>query len=621
MKKLLSSLLSLALALPLAALPSSALELEEAKELLSDLYVEGVSEEVLALDSLDAILEAIGDPYTFYMTPEQYQAFNQSVNGQTVVGIGATAELAYDGGYRVLSVLPSSPALEAGIQPGDVIVAVDGVAASPEVAPQAMIAGEEGTSLTLTVSREGRTLEFTLVRRSVDIPIVTYQLKDGAGYINCISFGDSTAETVQEAIQAMDKDAAVWIMDLRSNPGGGSGATADTASLFLGQGDMLYFRDGAGGHYRDPLPRYEDLTNKPVIVLTSGHSASGSELFAGDIRAYSGGIALGQRTFGKGTAQIVLNGVNCSYMKDGEAMKITAYRFFAPDGATNHIVGVLPTLLISPENTEAAALLLSCPAPSSPKNHLKIDLAGQAFYVSLDQALEEENAPAFTELLESLPPSAQVRYSTGKSWQSCDPVAPAALAKELGLKGFVSRTLPDAEGSQYAWEINTLATYGLLSGYDDGLFHPGDSVTRAQFCAMAAAALNLPDGKPGRFPDVKEGSWYAGAVSAMADMGFISGYGDGRFGPDDTISYQEMVAILSKVAAWASMDGYYLNQDPLTLQDALTYSGYAGWAQIPARNLDQLSALLEDASPAAPGSREVSAATLCRLMQSIHLIW
>ena len=107
----------------------------------------------------------------------------------------------------------------------------------------------------------------------------------------------------------------------------------------------------------------------------------------------------------------------------------------------------------------------------------------------------------------------------------------------------------------------------------------------------------------------------------MADMGFISGYGDGRFGPDDTISYQEMVAILSKVAAWASMDGYYLNQDPLTLQDALTYSGYAGWAQIPARNLDQLSALLEDASPAAPGSREVSAATLCRLMQSIHLIW
>ena len=88
MKKLLSALLTLTLTLSLAALPASALELEDAKKLLAVNYVEGVAPEVLELDSLDAILEAIGDPYTFYMTAEQYQAFNQSVNGQTVVGIG-----------------------------------------------------------------------------------------------------------------------------------------------------------------------------------------------------------------------------------------------------------------------------------------------------------------------------------------------------------------------------------------------------------------------------------------------------------------------------------------------------------------------------------------------------
>ena len=619
MKKLLSSLLALSLGLSLTILPASALTLEDAKQLLADNYVDGVPPEILELDSLDAILEALGDPYTFYMTPEQYTAFNQSVNGWTVVGIGATVETAYDNGYRIMSILPDSPALEAGVQPGDILIAADGVPMSPEVDPRIPIVGEEGTPLTITVRRGGQELDFSMVRRAVDIPIVTYEQVGDAGVIECISFGSTTAQSFLNAIRELEDGTSVWVVDLRSNPGGDSGATSLSAGLFTGGRIMLYFRDGSGDYYY--RPGIAAATEKPVIVLTSEHSASGSELFAGDIRTYRTGIALGQRTLGKGTAQIVIDDTNSYAMEPGEAMKITAYRFFAPDGATNHILGVLPTLLISPENTEAAALLLSCPAPSSPKNHLKIDLAGQAFYVSLDQALEEENAPAFTELLESLPPSAQVRYSTGKSWQSCDPVAPAALAKELGLKGFVSRTLPDAEGSQYAWEINTLATYGLLSGYDDGLFHPGDSVTRAQFCAMAAAALNLPDGKPGRFPDVKEGSWYAGAVSAMADMGFISGYGDGRFGPDDTISYQEMVAILSKVAAWASMDGYYLNQDPLTLQDALTYSGYAGWAQIPARNLDQLSALLEDASPAAPGSREVSAATLCRLMQSIHLIW
>ena len=106
MKKLLSSLLALALGLSLAVLPASALELDQARELLAVHYVDGVPPEVLELPSLDAILKAIDDPYTFYMTPEQYDAFNQSVNGQTVVGIGATVETAYNGGYRVMSVLP-----------------------------------------------------------------------------------------------------------------------------------------------------------------------------------------------------------------------------------------------------------------------------------------------------------------------------------------------------------------------------------------------------------------------------------------------------------------------------------------------------------------------------------
>ena len=162
MKKLLSSLLALTMALSLAVLPASALELEDAKKLLAIHYVDGVAPEVLELDSLDAILEAIGDPYTFYMTPEQYQSFNQSVNGRTVVGIGATVETAYDGGYRVMSVLPDSPALEAGIQPGDILTAVDGMPTSPDVDPRVPVTGEEGTVVTLTVNRSGQVLEFTL---------------------------------------------------------------------------------------------------------------------------------------------------------------------------------------------------------------------------------------------------------------------------------------------------------------------------------------------------------------------------------------------------------------------------------------------------------------------------
>ena len=620
MKKLLSSLLALALGLSLAVLPASALELDQARELLAVHYVDGVPPEVLELPSLDAILKAIDDPYTFYMTPEQYDAFNQSVNGQTVVGIGATVETAYNGGYRVMSVLPDSPAQEAGIRPGDIITAADGTAMSPEVDPRIPVSGQEGTSVTLTINRNGQTLELTLTRRAVPIPIVTYEQRDGAGVIDCISFGSTTASSVQEAILSMDGDTSVWIMDLRSNPGGDSRSTAASVSLFTGGGIMLYFRDGAGHYnYTYTLPDFPDMTDKPVIVLTSEHSASGSELFAGGIRTYDAGIALGQRTFGKGTAQIVFEERNCPYMKNGEAMKITAYRFFAPDGATNHVTGVLPTLLISPENTDKAAMLLTHPEPRRLDGYWKLVLSGQTFYLKSSDAREEENQAAFTELLEALPLSAALYKGSGAATWTL--VSPEQAASELGLS-FTPRTFTDTEDSQFAREIDILSTYHILKGFGDGTFRPGETISRAQFCAMAASALGLPAsaGKPGRFSDVPDSAWYAGAVNAMANMGFVSGSG-GTFRPGQAITYQEMTSILSRVAAWVSMDGYDLDGLLLTPEEVEKYSDFAPWAQAPARNLDELNALAGDLAPTDPGTREIAAAMLCRLMERTHLIW
>ncbi len=619
MKKLLSSLLALTMALSLAVLPASALELEDAKKLLAIHYVDGVAPEVLELDSLDAILEAIGDPYTFYMTPEQYQSFNQSVNGRTVVGIGATVETAYDGGYRVMSVLPDSPALEAGIQPGDILTAVDGVPTSPDVDPRVPVTGEEGTVVTLTVNRNGQVLEFTLTRRAVNIPIVTYEQVGSAGVIDCISFGATTAQSIQEAIRELDGDTAVWIMDLRANPGGDSGATATSASLFTGGGIMLYFRDGSGRYnYSYTLPEFPDMTDKPVIVLTSEHSASGSELFAGDMRTYQAGIALGQRSFGKGTAQIIFDETNSDVMVGGEAMKITTYRFFSPDGATNHVVGVLPTLLVSPENTSAAALLLTSPKPARAKDFLKLELAGQTFYIDVREAVKAENKAAFVELLEALPPSAKLYEGSGvQSWTR---LTPAQLAQQRDLT-FTSRTFSDTVDCQYAREIDTLAAYHILNGYEDGKFHPDDTLTRAQFVTLVASALDLPAGKVGQFSDVQEDQWFAAPVSAMTDMGFLSGRGDGTFGPNDTITYQEMVTVLSNVAAWTSMDGYDLNNSDLLPEELVEYYDWAEWARVPARNLDALEALTGELAPTDLVTREIAAATLCRLMESTHLIW
>ena len=151
-------------------------------------------------------------------------------------------------GFQILSILPDSPALEAGLQPGDRIMAVDGVDAHRQLGPPPAISGEEGTQVTVTVAATGRpSRDFTLTRRAVDIPIVTYELVDGAGYIDCTSFGASTAATVQEALEELD-DAGRLDHGPALQPRRDQQAAAASAGLFTGSGVMVYFRDGAGNY-------------------------------------------------------------------------------------------------------------------------------------------------------------------------------------------------------------------------------------------------------------------------------------------------------------------------------------------------------------------------------------
>ena len=622
MKKRLAFLLALCLTVSLSAAPAAALELEDARDLLDTYYVDPISESILAMDSLEEMLEALGDPYTVYLTAEEYQQFLSSVNGDTVVGIGVSVHNAYEDGFRIMSVLANSPALEAGLEAGDLIIAVNGEPLSAGSDISALITGEEGTQVTITVIRlsDGRQADYTLTRRAVLLPIVTYETVGDAGLIDCTSFGESTISTVEEALTELDDEVSVWIMDLRSNPGGTSEAAAGTAGLFVGPATMVYFRDADGNYtYTYTTESCPDLTDKPLIILTSPYSASGSELFAADARDHGFGIAIGQRTFGKGIAQSVFDQSNMPQFFDGDALKVTTYRFYSPDGATNHIVGVLPTLMISMENAPAAALLLSTPQPRRAADHLKLEVAGQTFYLDCADADDETYRDAFAELLESLPPSAVLYEGSGSStWTEAEP---ADLAAELGLD-YTGRTFPDIEDSPFREEIETLAAYQLLGGYEDGGFHPQNTVTRAEFCTMIATALNLsPSGSAPTFTDVPSDAWYADSVSAMAGRGFVAGCGDGTFQPNATITYQEMVTILSSVAAWCSMEGYALSQTELSAPEWAEYYEYAAWAQAPARNLNELGALVGDLAPTDLGTREVAAGMLCSLMEGIHLIW
>ena len=617
-RKLLSALLALSLTFSLSAAPAAALTLDEARQLLRDHYVDQIPESILSLDSLDEILEALGDPYTYYMTAEQYQQFTDSVNGETLVGVGITVQTAYDDGFLVLSILPNSPAKEAGLQAGDRIIAVDGVEMTATTDVRSAVTGKEGSTVTLTIRRsDGQVRDFTMQRRAVVIPIVTYDKEGNAGVIECISFGDSTGDTIEEALTALEPDVAAWIMDLRSNPGGDADAAAVSAGLFVGSDIMVYFRDANGNYRFVGTTQYcPDLTDKPLIILTSDYSASGAELFSADARDLGFGIAIGQTTFGKGIAQMIFNSANTEDLFDGDAMKITVYRFYSPDGTTNQWMGVIPTLVMSKENTKTAAMLLTQPEPSRNAGYYKLELAGWTFYISRDEALSGDNRSSFTELLEALPPSAALYEGERNSgWNA---VTPAKLAESLGLD-FHARTFADAADSPFATEIDTLSTFGLLEGYEDGTFRPTNAITRAEFCAMLANVLDLPEGQNLSFSDVADDAWYNKAVSAMAARGFVSGMGDGTFRPDYTITYEQMVTILSSVAVWASMSAEELNgQTDISLAD---YQDFSSWAQRPAWIMDQLGALVGDLQPQDLATRETAAGMLYAMMDSLHMLW
>ena len=379
MKRFFAAGLSLALSLSLCLSPASALTADQAGQLLEDHYVDNVPQSVLDQDSVQEMLAALNDPYTVYMTQEEYQDFLGSVNGEKVVGIGVSMQNAVvDNSFLILSILPDSPAQEAGLQEGDQILAIDGTPVT-SLDQISAISGPEGSQVTLTIrsAATGETRDVTLTRRAVQIPIVTYSLVDGAAVIDCVSFGDSTAATISKALTEYEDLNRPFILDLRSNPGGVTNAAAASASYFVGGGTMVFFRDGDGNYnyvYTDNS--FPDLTDQPLIIMTNGYSASASELFSAAIRDHEGGIAVGQRTYGKGVAQVIFDQDSYPDLFDGDALKITVYRFYSPNGVTNDTVGVLPTLLVSEENTQAIALLLSSPQPEYAAGFWKLDLAG-----------------------------------------------------------------------------------------------------------------------------------------------------------------------------------------------------------------------------------------------------
>ena len=631
MKKMLRGLCAAMCVCAMLVTSAAALSVEDALTLLKERYVNELPASAYQAKTLDALFSAVGDPYTYYMTAEAYQAFLDGVeNEDSVTGIGAG--ISYEeSGILITSVLPGSGSEDAGLVAGDLIIAVNGKSCVPAgESDRVRIIGEVGTSVRVTVRHEnGSVQDYTIERRIVPIHNTLVSAKDGVGHIDCDSFGTQTDEYFADGIGRYDDQVHLWVVDLRGNTGGVSAAAVGALGAFAGAGPQLSFRDRSG-QLLQSCYFGDRLTKSPAIVLIDPYTASASEIFAGGIRASRAGISVGSRSFGKGVAQVVFDKSNSPYFAGGDAVKLTAYRFYLADGNTTDRIGVIPTLLVPTDCAEEVAQLLSEKEPSSPNGYLRLTLSGRDFYVNLTKAQSEAHRPAFTALITALAPDVKIALGLSSGWVPMT----TAMAHTLYTSGTASRWFTDLDGCRYANEINALGTYKLVSGNGDGAFRPNDTMTRAEICALLAKALNVTTGVGGYFTDFESFRWYAGSVNAMASLGLVDGVGDGKFDPYGTMTQEQFFTVMGRLAAFlnCSVSSYYDSLDEDALNADASLAPFRSWARGHVKTLSsclltekgepasmlfgELSAL----SPRTPITRGEAAATMYNVLTKLGVL-
>ena len=631
MKRLLRRLCATACVCAMLVTSAAALSVEDALTLLEEHYVNELPAAAYQAKTLDELFDAVGDPYTYYMTAEEYQAFLDGVEDEdSVTGIGA--QISYEeNGILIAAILPGGGAEEVGLVAGDLIIAVNGESCVPaEESDRTMITGEAGTSVRVTVKREdGNVQDYTIERRSVPIHNTLVTIKDGVGRIDCDSFATQTGTYFADGIGKYDDQAHLWVVDLRSNTGGVTSAAISALGAFTGAGPQLYLRDRSGqllkSYYFDNY-----LTEAPAVVLMDRYSASASEIFAGGIRAYRAGISVGSRSFGKGVAQLVFSKSNSPCFVGDDAVKLTAYRFYLADGNTSDRIGIIPTLLVPADCTEEIVQLLSEKKPSSPDGYLRLTLAGWDFYVDLENAQSEAHRSAFATLISVLAPDAKIALGHGSGWTSVT----VAMARTLYADNAPDHWFTDLDGCSYAREINTLGTYGLLLGNGDGKFRPNAPMTRAEVCTMLARALNVTTTVGGYFTDFEDFRWYAGSVNAMAMLGLVNGVGNGRFDPHGTMTQEQFITVMCRLAAFlnCNVSSYYDGLDKHTLDTDPELAAFRSWSRGYVKTLSScLRTADEDAagmlfaepsalSPLAPITRGEAAATMYNVLTKLGIL-
>ena len=304
-------------------------------------YQEDTDKVQLIEDAYKGMMASLGDPYSTYYSEDELNELMEQTEG-IYFGIGAYVSMDQQTGYAMISgVIEGTPAQDADLWEGDIIYEVDGTSAYGMELSEvvALIKGEEGTTVHLTLVRDGVDdyVEKDVVRRQIESPTVKYEMYEGKlGYVQITEFDDVTADQFAEALAVLrEQGMKGMILDLRSNPGGNLNTVVDIAGMLLPEGLIVYTEDRNGNRreYNCDGSKEFDL---PMVVLINGYSASASEILAGSIQDYGIGTLLGTTTYGKGIVQQIVS------LKDGSAIKLTVSSYYTPKGRNIHGIGIEP---------------------------------------------------------------------------------------------------------------------------------------------------------------------------------------------------------------------------------------------------------------------------------------
>ena len=309
-------------------------------------YVRDVDYTKLIDGAIAGMVKTLDDPHSIYLDQQMYELMRSHTEG-SFGGVGIVMGFK-DNKITVISVMEGTPSETAGIKTGDEIIAVDGTPTT-EIEPEGValrIRGAVDTDVTLRIHRAGEEDKDYIVRRAtIQVHTVAGQMlpdTDGIGYIRIASFSEHTADEFKEAYRALEESGVKgMIIDLRENPGGLVTSCVEVANMLVPQGPVVSVvqRDGTREEYDSELAEEK----YPLVVLIDGNSASASEILAGALQDTGAATLVGEKSYGKGSVQVVLP------LYDDDALKLTIAKYYTPSGRSIDGTGIDPDVAVEPQ--------------------------------------------------------------------------------------------------------------------------------------------------------------------------------------------------------------------------------------------------------------------------------